>query len=335
MRKGWFVLMVAFSVLILAACGAKSQEDVTEELSAKLDDMEGYKASAQMTLQVGKEPQTYEVEVWYSKPKQYRVQLKNVEKDQSQIILRNKEGVFVLTPALNKSFKFQSNWPENSSQAYLFESLVKDILQDKEAKFTASEDHYVFETETRYKNNQMLPVQEISFNKKDLTPASVKVMDSDRNALVTVEFSKVDLKAKFDANSFDMDKNMSGANLEVPVMADLAEEEMTVLYPMEMPGANLVDEKEVATENGKRVVMTFDGEKSYTLIQEKTTEIPEIAVPTSVSGELVDLGFTVGAINETSIFWSYDGVDYMLASNDLTEDEMVSLAKSVQGSVVK
>ena len=33
-----------------------------------------------------------------------------MQKDQSQIILRNEEGVFVLTPALNKSFRFQSDW---------------------------------------------------------------------------------------------------------------------------------------------------------------------------------------------------------------------------------
>ncbi len=49
------------------------------------------------------------------------------------MILKNDDGVYVLTPALNKSFKFQSEWPENSSQAYLFESLVKDITEDKSA----------------------------------------------------------------------------------------------------------------------------------------------------------------------------------------------------------
>src|SRR5690606_17281840 len=110
----------------------------------------------------------------------YRVNLKNTEKDQSQMILRNDEGVFVLTPALNKSFRFQSEWPENSSQAYLFESLVNDIKADPEAKFTATKDQYVFETKTNYKNNKMLPIQEITLNKKDLSPVMVKVMDPDR-----------------------------------------------------------------------------------------------------------------------------------------------------------
>ena len=106
------------------------------------------------------------------------------------MILRNEEGVFVLTPALNKSFKFQSDWPQNSSQAYLYESLIKDITEDKEAKFKESKEHYVFETQTRYQNNKMLPYQEITLNKKDLSPVSVKVMDPDKTALVPLNFLK-------------------------------------------------------------------------------------------------------------------------------------------------
>src|SRR5690625_5969794 len=50
----------------------------------------------------------------------YRVALTNPEDEKgSQVILKNEDGVFVLTPALDKSFKFQTDWPENSSQPYL------------------------------------------------------------------------------------------------------------------------------------------------------------------------------------------------------------------------
>ena len=58
--------------------------------------------------------------------------------------MRNEEGVFVLTPALNKSFRFQSDWPQNSSQAYLYESLVRDILQDKKnLTFEKTDKYYI------------------------------------------------------------------------------------------------------------------------------------------------------------------------------------------------
>jgi outer membrane lipoprotein-sorting protein len=339
LKKSWVLLLVGlFMVLVLAGCGEKSQADVVQSLEKKIGEMSGYKAKGKMTLQTGSEPQEYEIEIWHKGPTFYRVNLKNSQKEQSQMILRNDEGVFVLTPALNKSFRFQSDWPQNSSQAYLFESLVKDIVNDPEAKFKAAEDKYVFETKTNYQNNRMLPAQEITFNKKDLSPSIVKVMDTDRNPLVVVEFSSFEFNASFDENSFDVEKNMSSAQIEVPTMATGDREPFAVKYPLDQPaGVELVKETEVDTENGKRVILTFDGEKSFTIIQESA----EIAAPASaststyVNGYPADLGFTIGAMTESSLTWSYDGVDYMLASEDLTEDEMLMVAKSVQGQATK
>ncbi|WP_342025860.1 outer membrane lipoprotein carrier protein LolA [Cytobacillus pseudoceanisediminis] len=337
MKKKWFMLLAGLLVVLaLSACGTKSQEDVVKDLNNKLEDIKGYKAEAKMTLQMGTDPQTYDIEVWHKEPDFYRVNLKNAQKEQSQMILRNDDGVFVLTPALNKSFRFQSDWPQNSSQAYLYESLVKDIMEDKEAKFSATKDHYVFETKTRYQNNQMLPVQEIKLKKSDLSPVSVKVMDPDKNALVTVEFSNVKFNASFDKKDFDMQKNMTGAQLEVPVMAEVEDQEFAVKYPqMDMADVKLVDEQEVQTEDGKRVVLTYDGEKSFTLVQEKAAVMPTSSVVTSVKGEPVDLGFTIGALSDNTISWTYQGVDYMIASNDLSPEEMYEIARTVQGEMVK
>ena len=230
MRKKFMLLMTGLmAILILAACGSKSQDDVVKELKEK--DLTSYKVDAKMTLKMGSESQVYNVEIWHKDPTFYRVNLKNAEKDQSQMILRNNQGVFVLTPALNKSFKFQSDWPQNSSQAYLYESLIKDIVADKEAKFAETKDHYIFETKTRYQNNSMLPFQEIKLNKKDLSPASVKVMDPDRNALVTVEFEKMKFKASFNKDDFKMEKNMTRAQLGLPAMADSGDADFIVKYP--------------------------------------------------------------------------------------------------------
>ena len=152
----------------------------------------------------------------------------------------------------------------------MYESLIKDILEDKDAKFSATKDYYVFETKTRYQNNKMLPIQEIKLNKNDLSPAVVKVMDPDRNALVTVEFSKVKFNASFDKNDFDMKKNMTRAQLGLPAMAKVKDNAFTVKYPTAQIYRNKIKgRKEVKIEDGKRVVLTYDGEKSFTLVQEK------------------------------------------------------------------
>ncbi|MEK3889607.1 LolA family protein [Bacillus sp. FSL K6-3431] len=338
MRKGiWLVWALLTAIVVLSACGTKSQEDVTKGLTKKAGDIKGYKATAQMTLTVGEEPQSYEIDVWHNKPGDYRVLLKNEKKDQSQMILRNKSGVYVLTPALNKSYRFQSEWPQNSSQAYLYESLVTDIMEDKGAKFTATKEHYVFETKTRYQNNKMLPSQEITFQKDSLEPVSVKVMDTDHNAVITVQFSKVDFNAKFDKNAFETKKNMTSAQLELPVIASNNDSEFIVKYPMaEIPGTTQLEEKRMDTADGSRVLLTYSGDKSFTLVQEKATVLPSTSMQVVESnGEMVDLGFAIGAMTEQSISWSENGVDYLLASTNLTPEEMITVAKSVQEGSVK
>jgi outer membrane lipoprotein-sorting protein len=335
-RKVFSVFMGIILLVALTGCWAKSQEDVMKALDEKMNGMTSYQAEAKMTFQTGSKPQVYHVEIWYKQPSYYRVSLKNADKGQSQMILRNDEGVFVFTPALNKSFRFQSDWPKNSSQAYLYESLVKDILSDPKAGFKATKNHYVFETKTNYPNSNMIPKQEITLNKKDLSPVSVKVMDTDRNALLTVQFSKVEFNKKFDDDAFDTSKNMTGARLEVPTMAKAEDKAIEVMYPANLPeGVKQVDEKEVATEDGKRIIMTFGGEKSFTLVQEKARVLPATSTPTLVNGEPVDLGFAIGALTDQTLTWSYKGVEFTLASKDLTPEEMVMVARSVQGKAMK
>ena len=98
--------ILALLIIVLAACGEKSQEDVVAQLQKNVEDMSGYKAVAEMSMNTGQEEQKFNIDVWYKEGDYYRVALENgSEQNESQIILKNDDGVFVLTPALDKSFK--------------------------------------------------------------------------------------------------------------------------------------------------------------------------------------------------------------------------------------
>lgn len=337
MKKMFGIGVIVFGfVLLLAACGEKSQEDVVEKLESKLEEMNGYKAKAEMTMNTGKEDQKYSIEVWHKKKDFYRVKLSNDQDEKgSQIILKNQDGVFVLSPALNKSFKFQKEWPENGSQPYLYQSLVNDILKDKEADFSVNDNYYVFETKTNYQSNNNLPYQEIYFDKKTYTPVMVKVLDKDKQALVEVKFSDFNTKPSFKDNDFAMEKNMSSGTANAPVSSDGKTEALTVIYPLNMAGAEMVEKKEVEIEDGQRVIMTFSGEKNFTLIEEKMDVLPTMSSPQAVDGDIVNLGHSIGALSDNTIEWSNNGVNFLLASEELTKEELIEVAKSVQGKEVK
>jgi len=326
------MLLTIMLVLSLAACGKKSKDDVVGSLSNQMEKMNGYKADATLTINNGNDPQKYEVVIWHKKPSYYRVQLKNAKSDQNQIILRNKEGVFVLTPALNKSYRFQSDWPSNSSQPYLPESLVNDLVQDKNATFKTTKLGYVFETKTNYTNRQLLPTQEITFNKKGLTPESVKLLDTDKNVVLDVKFDKVQYNAKFDNDAFDVKKNMTSARLSVPTSTNPENDPnlLVTLYPNYlMKGVVLDDQQEVKTNNGVQVILSYKGDKkSFTLIEEKA-RISESGTTMEITGEPVDLGKTVGALSDKMITWSYGGTDFTIVSKNLTQGELIQVAQSV------
>ncbi len=322
------LLVIALMITALAACGSKSQKDVLSDLESTMDKMSGYKSEATMTLQTGENPLTYEIEIWHKKPSFYRVSLKNAEKDQSQMILRNSDGVFVLTPALNKSFRFQSDWPENSSQVYLMESLISDILMDDDRNFKTGDKGYVFNTKTNYQNKNLYQ-QEITLDKSNLLPSKVKVMDKDMKVLVDVKFKNTKLNTKFDDGAFDMERNMESAQLEVPTMATgEKDKKLTPVFPEFVPeGTTLLNQ--VANSKGDEAILTYAGDQSFTIIQKQATVAPAAKMLTMNEGELVDLGFAVGVLNGTTLRWSVDGVDYYLASHDLTVEDMAAIASSM------
>ncbi|MFZ3578916.1 LolA family protein [Virgibacillus sp. DJP39] len=332
----WLAIAIGL-VLLLSACGEKSQEDVMGKLSDNLEDMKGYKATAEMKMDTGNENEVFNIDILHKKDDLYRVQLTTDKKDkESQVILKNKEGVFVLTPALNKSFKFQSEWPENGSQPYLYQSLLNDIEKDEDAVFSSTEEYYVFQTKTNYQSNNNLPYQEIYFDKNTYTPVHVKVLDKDKKAVVEVKFTSFEMDPEFKKDAFEIEKNMtSSTSTDVPVTTD-STNSFSVMFPLNTAGAVLAEQIETDLEDGgTRVIMTFEGEKDFTLVEEQINVEQTLASPQMVDGEIVNLGFAVGAISENSIEWHVNGTDFLLASDELTREELIEVATSVQGQEIK
>ena len=338
-NKKMFLMMTFFAmILVVAGCGGKSQESVVKKIGEKLEDVDGYKVQAQMTMKTGQEERNYEINVWYKRGEAdfYRVGLQNEEEDSGQVILKNEEGVFVLNPALNKSFKFQTDWPENSSQPYLYQSLVHDVINDSDAEFSSDDDHYIFLTKTNYQNNTNLPYQEVRFDKKSYIPTAVTIMDKDKNPLVEVVFQSMDINPVFQDDDFNRDAILQGSMSEQSVTNMEQVDDIAVMYPMETLGAELVEKEEVDLEDGQRVIMTFKGEKNFTLVQEKMSVVPTSSeLVEEVNGDIVNLGYTIGAITNNGIEWNYNGTNFFLASEDMTIEELIEVASSVQGQEVK
>lgn len=338
-KLGWVFTLITLIALVATGCGPKGVNDVVGDLNKQLEGMSGYKMNAKLTLQTGKDPQTYDVEVWHNKPNFYRVALTSKEKGITQIILRNEEGVFVLTPHINKTFRFQSGWPESHAQVYLYESLVKSILEDEQKGFAEEEGKFIFDVKADYQNRS-LTSQKIVLH-QDLTPVKVDVMDANKAVLVTVEFSNFEKNAKFDSDSFNKDRNMetSRLNSSIPTMATPKEGNTSsfgVIQPSYMPnGVNFLGVEKMEGQDGPQIVLRYKGEYNYTLIEER----PKANTVSFPSGDIVDLGETMAVMvtageQKKTMTWTHAGVEYLL-TGDLTKEEMIAVAKSTFNQVGK
>lgn len=334
-QKLTIFIVLLLSVIVLGACGKDSKEEVLEKLHEKWAEGKGYELDATMEIKTGSEPRVYDINVWHTRPDFYRVQVSQKDEDVTQMIIRNKEGVFVVTPSLKKTYKFQSEWPKQNSQPYLIGALAEDLLADKNVAMEETDDSYIFTAATRNNHKSIMPTQKVTVDKKTLLPKSVSILNEAEEEQMLITFKKIDLGVQHKEKEYAVEqftKDEENVATEEKESADFQ-----TYYPvLAWDNTTLVDEKRIEGEDGvERVILTFEGDKSFTLVQEPI-EIGESAtIPVFQPGELLDLGFTIGAITDHSISFEKDGISFFIASNDLTQEEMIEVAASITAGSLK
>ncbi len=322
MRKILFVCMV-ICAFFLVGCGKYTEKEIVNDLQKKLDKAKTYYLQGELEIINNEESYKYDVEVSYQKEDNYRVSLTNKSNDHNQIILKNAEGVYVLTPSLNKTFKFESEWPSGSSQIYLLQSIVSDLNNDEAKTLKVNKNTYVLTSKVTFPNNKDLTKQIVTMDKR-LNIQKVEIADKDSKIKMTMKFKDIDYKANFKNNYFDLETNNSTSKLQEP--ASSIED---AIYPMYLPAnTKLLTQETISKVNGERVIMTFSGEKSFILVEE-TIEVSNDLNIIPTFGEPIVMANSIGSISDKSLTWSEGGVDYYLTSDVLEQSEMLKIAQSV------
>lgn len=326
MKKKFLLLAVVIGSFFLAGCGKTGEKEVLKDLSKKIDNTKGYHLSGELEIVNNEDTYLYDVDVAYQKNDNFRVSLKNQTNNHEQIILKNSDGVYVLTPSLNKSFKFQSEWPYNNSQAYLLQTLLKDIKNDKNRTFKEIDNGYMFTSKVNYSSNPNLIKQNIYFDKK-LNLTEVKILNEENQVEMSLKVNKLDMKSTFDDTYFSLKENMTVSSIEENTTTVSKIDD--IIYPMYVPeNTHLQKQDKVAKENGERIIETFAGDKPFTFVQE-TVSVGKEFLTIPMYGEPYIIGDTIGALSETSINWISNGIEYYVVSDAMTEEELLNVAKSV------
>jgi len=319
--KKIFLSVLLMLLLVCTGC-FNNNKDVVESFKNTVEKLKSYKVNGTLEIINNENIYTYDVEATYKKNDMFKVDLKNKTNEHQQVILKNEEGVFVLTPSLNKSFKFQSDWPYNNSQSYLLQNILNDIENDDERKIENKEDMTIITTKVNYSNNKKLVKQKIYFDDQ-FNLKKVEVYNSDDIVKIRMTFSDIDINIKLDDEYFDLDKNMN--TTKTTITDDKLD---TALYPMYMPdNTYLQNEEKVSTESGERIILTFAGDNPFLLIEETIDMSNDDIIP--VYGEIELLNDTIGYVSDGVASWISNGIEYYAVSETLDNSELLEVVNSI------
>ena len=318
------VVVIAFLFLFLR------EKPFEDRLQQTLGSLNSYLLEGVMEVAEGEDTKSYDVSVKYLKQDDqdyFRVAMKDSGMDQEQEIIRNAEGVFVVTPTLNQIFKFQGNWPSNSLKPYLLQSM-REIAADESAQIEQTEEGYQISAGVNYPNNRNFTQQEMVFS-DDLKIKSVQIFDDDHVLQMKMLFSKVDYEPGLTAEDFQVPQQ-----LEKETAAEPITDEDLPLMPMETFGAGLSTSSVVENDGKVQYVLEYTGEKNFTIVEE-VAESEETTQTIIMSGSLVDGLNMVGRYDGNHMTSVINSVRYTIYSDDLSEEEMSAVLQSMQVVVMK
>ena len=246
MKKKAIVIAAVAVVLIAAIFLIFRDKPFNQQFRETTAGLTSYLLEGDMEITKGEDIKSYALSVKYLKEQEqdyFRVSLTDKDLNQEQEIIRNAEGVFVVTPTLNQIFKFQGNWPSNSLKPYLLQSM-REIAADESAQIEQTEEGYQISAGVNYPNNRNFTQQEMVFS-DDLKIKSVQIFDDDHVLQMKMLFSKVDYEPGLTAEDFQVPQQ-----LEKETAAEPITDEDLPLMPMETFGA-VLSNSSVVENDGK------------------------------------------------------------------------------------
>lgn len=328
------VLAIGLTGGLVVGCGAPSEKKVAAQLQthAQKLDTANYKSTAIMTVQMDNNAQQYYVETWYESPEVYRIALGDANKTIHQIIVHNQNGMFIVSPSLNKVFRFTGNWAQNQGHIYLYDQILQQILSSKSAKMTKSGGQYTFDLPISPANDVVVK-EKVEINAKTLNPQKVTLLDKSSKSVVTIQFSSFQTGLTFNAGDFDPQKLVNVADTKQAARTTMASDEtVSSIEPDQTFGASLTV-NETTQDNAQ--LLRYDGTHNFTLEEWR----PSAGVAGLPSATLVDMygvpALYSGDSKAHQLDWVNNGVEFALTSADLTLDQMEQVAISTLGQVGK
>lgn len=326
LKKVSLLILLFLSFLTITSCN--KQEDVQKSFPEIISEVKSYKLSGKLETFFPSGAKECEVVVYYQNPNQYRVELTNAGNNEPQIMIKNIDGTYVLLPAVNKIFKVNSSWPDNSSYPYILQSLSKDIISDENIISTKKDNLETLELKAKLFDNATITKQKISFNMSKGLPTEVLVYDDEDTLISRFVYNNIELNYKIDSNIFHVNESMSVARLvyiEDPMLFD-----RIISYPTFFPdGTSLEQENTSGIGDDRRVIMKYSGDSPFTIVEQLVSQTETTKIE-YITGSIYTMGGAMCIVSNNTIFFYDGGIEYLVASTTLSYTTMIQMGESLR-----
>lgn len=325
------IAIAAGALVFVLGCFVLLKPESFEKKAEKLmKETMSYQLKGNMELSSSEELKSYAITSSWLKDDEgeyFKVEMTDKTLNQQQIILKNNEGVFVITPSLNQVFKFRGEWPTNSPKPYLLQTML-ELLNHEEVKITNNSDGYLIEAPAVYPSASSLVTQKVQFS-KEMKPMHLMGYNADNICELAMTFSEVEYNLSFDDDFFKQpETTMNSASASYLEEADLP------LYPMAVFDAKLVNATVSGTEGNTEHILEFSGDRAFTVTERQIQPSSEFKL-IEIDGELVEGLGVLAYYNGNKLTAISTQMETSVYSDDLTVMEMLQVIESMQVSVMK
>lgn len=310
-------ILILMSLFVGVLCGCKNNKMYdTNDVIKYMEGLKSYSLTSNMTINKADKTINMDIQVDYQSPGLYKVVF---GKDNEQIILKNDKGVYVLTPNLNKEFKFDNSWPNNSSHAYLLDSICNSIKKDESSTITNNDDNIVIESKISHRTNSNITKMKYICDKK-MNPLKTLFMDDTNKEIIVVEFKSFTENPTFASDHFSESKY-----LNKDVFDHSTEETSLVIEAGFIIEGNVL---ETSKTSNNTTILCYSGSKPYTIIVSKVEIHPEVVVVDEYT-DLVILECGLGLADENVFTFYMNDYEIKIYSNGLLLEELEQIASNI------
>lgn len=327
--KNWVAFLFTLWLgLALVGCGPLSATQMVKQLQSVQSSITSYKSTAFMTVHIQDGIQRYYVETWYQSPNLYRIALGNENKEISQIIIHNAQGIYLISPGVKRVIRFQGDWAEKQGHLYLYHSLLGKIVAAAEPQYSVKDKVVSFTVPTD-PLNPLISSQKVELEAGTYAPKQIILYDKEKHPVITMTYLTFQKGVAFNAGAFSPDQATTLKAVEMPVST--VEQGFGVIEPTFVPAS---DSLEGESEQNGTVYVRYAGPQPFTIVESR----PQPGGLDLGAGQMLTLygvpAVLIGSGGVHQLYWLHHGVEFQLTS-DMKVSAMIQVAASTLGDYGK